>query len=97
MYVIDGIAYAGEPVPQITAVAVRSLSDYKLWLRFSTGEERIFDCAPLLKLPAYAPLEDTVAFNSVYVDCGVPTWCDGKIDIAPETVYARSQNAHENA
>lgn len=87
MYVIDGIAYAGEPNKPIQAVSVRPLDGRTLWIRFSTGEEKTFDFAPLLDQPAFAPLRDRQNFQSVYVDYGVPLWLDGQIDIAPEKLY----------
>ncbi|MEG0897837.1 MAG: DUF2442 domain-containing protein [Ruthenibacterium sp.] len=87
MYVINEIAYAGEQAPAIKVKAVRPLDGYKLWARFASNEEKIFDFAPLLDYPCYAPLKDKTAFNSVYVDFGCPVWNDGAIDIAPERVY----------
>ena len=48
MYFRDGIAYAGEPVPVIKVSGVRPLNDHQLWIRFDTGEIKIFDFAPLL-------------------------------------------------
>ena len=87
MYVVDGIAYAGEPEPVIKVSGVRPMEDYKLWLRFNTGEAKIFDFRPLLDTPAFAPLKNTELFKQVYIDYGVPVWNDGDIDIAPEKVY----------
>ena len=63
MYIVDGIAYAGEKEPVIKISGVRPMEDYKLWLRFSTGETKIFDFKPLLEKPAFAPLTDKTVFN----------------------------------
>jgi len=90
MFIVDGIAYAGEPAPAVKVSGVRPLADYRLWLRFSTGEAKIFDLKPLLDRPAFAPLVDKDVFTGVYIDYGVPTWNDGDIDIAPETLYHES-------
>lgn len=95
MYIMDGIAYAGEKSPEVQAVGVRALPDYKLWVRFNTGEAKIFDFRPLLDRPAYAPLKDEGLFRQVYIDYGVPTWQDGAIDIAPEKVYKDSVPAED--
>lgn len=87
MYIADGIAYAGEPVPTIKVSGVRALEGKRLWVRFTTGEAKIFDCTPLLAMPAFAPLADEAVFQGVYIDYGVAVWQDGKIDIAPELLY----------
>ncbi len=87
MYIIDGIAYAGETVKPIKVSGVRPMDDYKLWLRFSNGEARIVDFKPLLKAPAFAPLKDKDIFKEVYIDYGVPVWMDGEIDIGPDYLY----------
>lgn len=90
MYIVDGIAYAGEPTPEIKVSGVRPLDNYKLWLRFSTGEAKIFDFSPLLGEQSFAPLADEKVFRGVYIDYGVTVWNDGDIDIAPEYLYENS-------
>ena len=73
----------------ITHICVISTfhSHYKLWVRFNTGEAKIFDFKPMLDMPAFAALKNTELFNRVYIDYGVPVWNDGDIDIAPERIY----------
>ena len=88
MYVVDGIAYAGEMKRPLTVVSVRYMEDYKLLVRFSTGETKAVDFSPLLDEGAFQALRDTDLFKSVYVDHGVPNWQDGEIDIAPECLYS---------
>lgn len=88
MYVIDGIAYAGEQSPALLVCGVRPLDGHLLWVRFNNGEAKIFDFAPLLDKPAFAPLADKEVFKGVYIDYGVPVWNDGDIDIAPEMLYS---------
>lgn len=87
MYIKNGIAYAGEPEKPIKISGVRPLDNYKLWLRFSTGETKIFDFSDLLDSPAFSPLKNRDVFKSVYIDYGVTVWNDGDIDIAPEYLY----------
>jgi len=87
MYVIDGVAYAGEKEKPVTVLSVRVLENYRLWLRFSTGEQKTFDFTPLLDSAGFSPLKDKALFNGVYVDYGVPVWDDGAFDIAPEYLY----------
>ncbi len=93
MYIVNGIAYAGELEPMLQVVGVRPLNDFRLWVRFNNDEAKIFDFKPLLKTPAFAPLADRDTFNGVYIDYGVPSWNDGKIDIAPETLYKNGETA----
>lgn len=88
MYVIDGIAYAGEPSPTLRVSGVRPLSGHRLWVRFNTGEAKVFDFSPLLSTPAFSPLADPQVFAGVYIDFDTAVWLNGEIDIAPETLYA---------
>lgn len=87
MSIRNGIAYAGEPDRLIKVSDVRPMQDFKLWVRFSNGEAKIFDFLPLLSFPAYLPLKEEAVFRDVYIDCGVAVWQDGDIDIAPEYLY----------
>lgn len=89
MYIVDGIAYAGEPEMSLKVVGVKPLSDYRLWVRFNTGEARVYDCNPLFDYPCFAPLKDVELFREVYIDYGIPAWMNGEIDIAPEEIYEK--------
>ena len=95
MYIVNGIAYAGERVQPLKVVGVRPLAGHRLWVRFSSGETRIFDFGPLLATPAFAPLADEKVFSAVGIDYGVPVWNDGEIDIAPETLYRNGASEEE--
>ena len=97
MYIVDGIAYAGEKEPVIKISGVRPMEDFKLWLRFSTGEAKVFDFEPLLEKPAFAPLADRAVFNGVYIDYGVTVWNNGNIDISPKFLYDNAIPAKEIA
>lgn len=87
MFIKDGIAYAGEDKPAVRVSGVRPMKDHTLWLRFNTGETKMFDFKPLLDAPAFQPLKDEEVFKSVYIDYGVTVWQDGAIDIAPAYLY----------
>lgn len=54
MYIKNGIAYAGEQMLPLKVNGVRPLPDYKLWLRFSNGEVKIFDFTEEIKSPAFS-------------------------------------------
>ena len=97
MYIIDGIAYAGEKKTPIKVCGVRPLDNYRLWLRFNTGEIKIFDFKPLLSALGFVPLADENVFKNVYIDYGVTVWNDGDIDIAPETLYKESISINDVA
>lgn len=55
---------------KVKVVEVKALPDHMLWLRFNTGEEKVFDFKPLLTYPAFAPLVDPEIFNDVSLDHG---------------------------
>ncbi len=87
MYIIDGIAYAGEREAVTEIVSVRVTGEYELYIRFRTGESGVFDFSPLLNDPAFLPLKNTDVFRGVYLDDGIPCWNDGEIDISPDYLY----------
>ena len=96
MYIREGIVYADDPKPVIKICGVRPLADYKIWLRFTTGEAKVFDFKPFLSKPAFEPLKDEKVFKSVYIDYGITVWNDGDIDIAPEFLYENSISAGDD-
>ncbi len=97
MYIKDGIAYAGEQLKSITVSGVRPLPDHKLWVRFSTGEAKVFDFSPLLESLAFQPLKNPDVWNGVYIDYGVTVWQNGDIDIAPEYLYEHGVSVNDRA
>lgn len=90
MYIVEGIAYAGEPVEGIEVSSARYVGNGIFLVMFSTGETRLFDSTCLLDAPAFEPLADEALLSNFEVDHGVLTWCGGDIDIAPEALYERS-------
>lgn len=97
MYVKDGIAYAGDAKQPLRVSGVRPLEDYRLWVRFNTGEAKTIDFKPLLSSPAFSPLRDETLFRQVYIDYGVTVWNDGDIDIAPEYLYEHGMQDEKTA
>ncbi len=61
--------------------------DFRLLLTFRSGEQRVFDAASLLILPAYRRVRDI--FSSAQVEFGTVVW-PGDIDISPDTLYLKS-------
>ena len=90
MRVVNGIAYANNEAQLLKVVSAKALSDFRLWLRFSNGDTRVFDASDLLRYPAFKELSDPKLFGDVYLDYGVPTWLDGRVDLAPEMLYENS-------
>ena len=92
MYILDGIAYAGNRTLELKVSGVRPMDNYLLWVRFNNGKTKVFDFKPILEKPAFVPLKDVDVFKSVYIDYGIPVWDDGDIDISPEYLYENGQN-----
>lgn len=90
MFIKDGVAYANVSNDEIKIISVNVVGELSLLVTFSSGEERIFDMAYLMKYPVYKNLEDYELFKTVYVENGVLVWNNGEIDIAPEEVYKES-------
>lgn len=97
MYTVDGIAYAGNQQDLIEVMSVRALPEFVLRVKFTNGEIKTFDFKPYLDKPVYASLKDEEVFKAVYVDSGIPMWCDGDIDIAPERLYQDGVSAVKTA
>ncbi len=97
MYIKENIAYAENQTPLIKISGVKPMDDYKLWLRFNTGETKIFDFKPLLSEPAFSKLLEKDIFNSVYIDYGITVWGDGEIDISPSYLYEHSNSTSNSS
>ena len=97
MYIVDGIAYAGEPKQPLKVCGVRPLDDFLLWVRFNNGEAKIYDFNPLIDLPVFKPLADVNVFRNVYIDYNTAVWNNGDIDIAPEELYNNGVSAEQTA
>ena len=91
MYILGDIAYADNyNNEQIKVKKIKVVSELCLLVTFSNEEKRIFDAKELLKYPAYEKLKDYEIFKNGYVENGIIVWDNGRIDIAPETVYNNS-------
>ncbi len=62
--------------------------DYRIWVRFNTGETGIADLSNFInRCPAAKPLKDTNEFKKFNLDdWPTITWSTG-FDLAPETIY----------
>ena len=78
----------------IQVSSVETAPDYGLLLTFSDGARRHFDMRPYLQLPIFQQLQNPAYFALARIGYGTVTWPD-EIDIAPETLYAKSVNMPE--
>ena len=72
MFIKDGIAYAGDASPALKICGVRPLADWKLWVRFNTGEAKIYDFKPILNYPAFKPLLDEELHSPIITSFNYP-------------------------
>ena len=70
--------------------SVRVCDDYQLEIEFDNNEIRMFDARPYLEKGVFRPLKDPARFKQAYVAFDTVCW-PGNLDIAPETLYDRSQ------
>ncbi|MHB1665849.1 DUF2442 domain-containing protein [Thiomonas sp.] len=73
-----------------SVLSVHPHDDFRLEIRFNTGETRIFDARPYLEKGVFAQLKELSKFRQAFVARGTVCWPDD-LDIAPETLYIRSQ------
>ena len=77
---------------------LKKLNLCKIWLclwNFFNEEIRPFD-GTCLKGEVFEPLKDESIFRNCVIEYGVPTWCDGEIDCAPEFIYDNSYEYDAN-
>lgn len=72
--------------------SVCAFKNYTMNLRFSNGEQRVFDARKLLDTPVFRPLENVTFFLQAHTD-GVGVVWDDEIDVAPEYLYENSEPA----
>jgi hypothetical protein len=73
----------------LDVISVKTRDDYTLELVFENGEKRIFDMKPFLDRKPFVKLLNSPLFFKASVQYGTVIW-PGDIDIAPETLWARS-------
>lgn len=73
----------------LDVIEVKPRPDHTLVLTFEGGQVRRFDMTPLLTKKPFQPLQDRELFQQARIEYGTVTW-PGDIDIAPETLFARS-------
>ncbi len=73
-------------IPKV--VEVKSLEDYRLWLRFNDGTTGTVDLSAELWGPMFEPLKDKTLFGqaAIHPELETVTWPNGA-DLAPEFLY----------
>ena len=74
----------------ITPIAVKALNGYKLMIKFSTGEEKIYDASNEISQGVFQALKDKGLFANARIARGTVVFNDD-LDIAPETLYKEGQ------
>ena len=90
MYKSNGFVFGGEPVIHLKVESLFFLPNSRMIDSFSNGETRVFDVRTLTG-EVFEPLKDERVLKKCVLDHGVPTWCNGEIDCAPEYLYENSK------
>jgi hypothetical protein len=69
--------------------SVSPIDDYMLSLVFTNGEQRVYDCSPLLSFGVFEELRDKSYFKQVRAEYGTVVWPHEQ-DICPDTLYEDS-------
>lgn len=68
-------------------IEVKALDDYKIYLKFKNGEEKIYDMNNFIKnYKMYSKLKDKEYFQKIKIRKDTIEWENGE-DIAPEYLY----------
>ncbi|MFZ2423615.1 MAG: DUF2442 domain-containing protein [Anaerolineae bacterium] len=79
-----------EPVGELLdIISVKAHDDYTLELVFENDAKRLFDMNPFFDRKPFDRLRNSPIFFKASIHYGTVTW-PGNIDIAPETLWARS-------
>lgn len=75
-------------------IEVKTIEDYRLWIKFKNGKEKIFDMKKYIGQKFYNKLKDKKYFEKVKVVENTIQWENGE-DIAPENLYYDSTKIKE--
>lgn len=89
MFIKDDICYAGTDVFEIKIAEVQPLQGRMLKVTFSNNEIKLYDTKKL-KGSVFDCLDDESVFKNINIFHGFIQWCNGDVDVAPETIYEDS-------
>ena len=72
-----------------SAVKVKPLEGYRLFVTFDNGEEKIYDANPLIRGGWFGQLGNMDVFKTVHIAGISVEWEDGQ-DICPDDLYFNS-------
>jgi len=82
----------------VSVLEARHINDYRIWLKFNTGETGEVDLRDIVhKYEIASPLRDTVAFSHFYLDSWPTLAWECGFDVAPETLYFMATGKLEEA
>jgi len=68
-------------------IEAKALEDYRIYLKFDTNEEKIYDMKEMIKkYKMYCKLNDKKYFANIKVRRDTIEWANGE-DVAPEYLY----------
>lgn len=68
---------------------VKLLGEFKLYIVFENGEERIFDVKPYLNKGIFTELKSIEKFKSAHISGGTVQW-ENEADFCPDTLFEDS-------
>ncbi len=76
-------------------IEVKALEQYKIYLKFSNGEEKVYDMKESIeKFKYFNKLKNIKYFKNVKPRGDTVEWKDGE-DVAPEKLYYESESIKE--
>lgn len=77
-----------------SAIEVKPLKDYKIFIVFNNGEKKIFDLKDKIEYVFFSPLKDEKVFKTVHTNRITVEW-EGEIDVCPDELYYDSKIIEE--
>lgn len=69
-----------------------------LWVKFVNGEERIYDCNPLLHQEAFRSLQNEAVFRCAHADAhGYGVIWNDNIDLAESEIWVHGRPAEQSS
>lgn len=70
-------------------IAIKALSDYKIWVRFADGVEGEVDLSHLAGRGVFSLWRDYTAFRNVHIGPGGEIAWSDEVDLCPDSIYLK--------